>query len=148
MDILDADENPLYSTRYKKYMDADIVQFVPFRDFRNNPIQLAKETLEEVPGQMLNFFRKNQIVPLPALEAQKREIQKKLSMQKSLNSNNNGPPEFFVERQERFMQKMAEMGMDIMDVKDFIEDKGLVEENPEILLDYLNDPRYVNVLRP
>lgn len=148
MDVLDADENPLYSTRYKKYMDADIVQFVPFRDFRNNPIQLAKETLEEVPGQMLNFFRKNQIVPLPALEAQKREIQKKLSMQKSLNSNNNGPPEFFVERQERFMQKMAEMGMDIMDVKDFIEDKGLVEENPEILLDYLNDPRYVNVLRP
>ena len=25
MDILDADENPLYSMRYKKYMDADIV---------------------------------------------------------------------------------------------------------------------------
>ena len=25
MDILDADDNPLYSMRYKKYMDADIV---------------------------------------------------------------------------------------------------------------------------
>lgn len=25
MDILDADDNPLYSQRYKKYMDADIV---------------------------------------------------------------------------------------------------------------------------
>ena len=25
MDTLDADENPLYSNRYKKYMDADIV---------------------------------------------------------------------------------------------------------------------------
>lgn len=25
MDILDADDNPLYSMKYKKYMDADIV---------------------------------------------------------------------------------------------------------------------------
>jgi hypothetical protein len=25
MDTLDADESPLYSNRYKKYMDADIV---------------------------------------------------------------------------------------------------------------------------
>ena len=50
MDELDADEKPLYSHRYKKQMAADIVQFVPFRDFANNPMQLAKETLEEVPG--------------------------------------------------------------------------------------------------
>ena len=33
MDQLDADEIPLYSSKYKKYMDADIVQFVPFRDY-------------------------------------------------------------------------------------------------------------------
>jgi len=38
MDILDADENPLYSMKYKRYMEADIVQFVPFRDFRHNPM--------------------------------------------------------------------------------------------------------------
>ena len=50
MDILDADEVPLYSMRYKKNMEADIVQFVPFREFRNNPAELAKQTLEEVPG--------------------------------------------------------------------------------------------------
>ena len=49
MDILDADDVPLYSTKYKKNMESDIVQFVPFREFRNNPTQLAKETLEEVP---------------------------------------------------------------------------------------------------
>ena len=42
MDILDADEVPLYSQRYKKNMEADIVQFVPFRDFKNNPAELAK----------------------------------------------------------------------------------------------------------
>ena len=33
MDVLDADETPLYSKRYKKNMSADIVQFVPFREF-------------------------------------------------------------------------------------------------------------------
>ena len=48
MDILDADEVPLYSQRFKKNMEADIVQFVPFRDFKNNPAGVAKQTLEEV----------------------------------------------------------------------------------------------------
>jgi len=33
MEILDADINPLFSQKYKKYMSRDIVQFVPFRDF-------------------------------------------------------------------------------------------------------------------
>ena len=50
MDELDADEVPLYSQKYHKYMSADIVQFVPFREFKSNPMALAKETLEEVPG--------------------------------------------------------------------------------------------------
>ena len=38
MDELDADEVPLYSQKYKKQMAADIVQFVPFRDFAHNPM--------------------------------------------------------------------------------------------------------------
>ena len=50
MDILDADDEPLYSRTHKKYMERDIVQFVPFREFKNNPVLLAKETLEEVPN--------------------------------------------------------------------------------------------------
>lgn len=50
MDVLDADDNPLYSNKYKKYMSRDIVQFVPFNDFKSNPLMLAKATLEEIPG--------------------------------------------------------------------------------------------------
>jgi hypothetical protein len=79
MDQLDADEVPLYSKTYKKKMAADIVQFVPFREFRNNPMMLAKETLEEVPGQMLDYFRRRNISPNPATEMQKRALQSKLS---------------------------------------------------------------------
>ena len=37
MDILDADEVPLYSMKYKKNMESDIVQFVPFREHKGNP---------------------------------------------------------------------------------------------------------------
>jgi hypothetical protein len=42
---LDADDQPLYSSKYKKYMERDIVQFVPFREFKNDTFRLAKETL-------------------------------------------------------------------------------------------------------
>mmetsp|Transcript_17257 Transcript_17257/g.12253 ORF Transcript_17257/g.12253 Transcript_17257/m.12253 type:complete len:124 (-) Transcript_17257:585-956(-) len=69
MDVLDGDDEALYSTTYRRYCDADIVQFVPFNEFKNNPHMLAKETLEEVPGQLLNYMRKNGISPMPKTEA-------------------------------------------------------------------------------
>ena len=31
-------------------MERDIVQFVPFREFKNDTFRLAKETLQEIPG--------------------------------------------------------------------------------------------------
>lgn len=63
MDILDADDEPLYSKKYKKYMANDIVQFVPFSEFKNDPRLLAKETLEEIPRQFLSYMERNNIVP-------------------------------------------------------------------------------------
>ncbi len=74
MDTLDADTEPLYSQRYHKNMEADIVQFVPFREFRDDPTELAKKTLEEVPDQLLNFFKKRNIAPIPCNEIEKRQI--------------------------------------------------------------------------
>ena len=56
-------------------MAADIVQFVPFNEFKMNPHLLAKETLMEVPGQLLNFMRKHNITPHPRTEAQRQMIQ-------------------------------------------------------------------------
>lgn len=63
METLDADEEPLYSQAYKKKMERDIVQFVPFRDFKDNPLMLAKETLEEVPKQLISYFESKAIIP-------------------------------------------------------------------------------------
>ena len=74
MDILDADDEPLYSKKYKKYMSRDIVQFVPFREFRNDAYKLAKETLQEIPGQLVDFFMKRNIYPRPNTEAERAKI--------------------------------------------------------------------------
>ena len=146
MDILDADEVPLYSMKYKREMAADIVQFVPYRDFRDNPQQLARETLDEIPGQLLGFMKKNNIEPLAQTEEGRRKMQQALSMKKSLGGDQNakGLENFFFRRKEAFMQKMVDMnaGMDIMQVKDFIEEKVIHEENPELLLDYVYNPNY------
>jgi len=49
MERLDADQDPLYSQAYKKTMERDIVQFVPFLQYKDNPLKLAEETLNEVP---------------------------------------------------------------------------------------------------
>ena len=56
MERLDADVDPLYSQAHKKTMERDIVQFVPFLEFKDNPLMLAKETLNEVPKQLLSYF--------------------------------------------------------------------------------------------
>lgn len=38
------------------------------------------------------------------------------------------------------MQKMVDMGMDLIEVTDFLDDKCIHEENPEIVIDYLQNP--------
>uniref|UniRef100_A0A7S2ZU96 C2 domain-containing protein n=3 Tax=Rhodosorus marinus TaxID=101924 RepID=A0A7S2ZU96_9RHOD len=47
MDVLDADKVPLVSNENGKKMEADIVQFVPFRKYEKSPGLLASEVLEE-----------------------------------------------------------------------------------------------------
>ena len=66
MQILDADVTPLYSKKYNKYASRDIVQFVPFSQFKNNVMRLAKETLYEIPSQLVGYFMKKNIFPKPA----------------------------------------------------------------------------------
>ena len=88
-------------------MAADIVQFVPFRDFQNNPMMLAKETLEEVPGQMLNYFKRKGIVPNPASEAQRRALQQQLSQARSMGGRNpQNKDGFWARKKDEFLQKI------------------------------------------
>lgn len=47
-------------------MSRDIVQFVPFKDFKHYHLKLAKEVLQELPGQVVDFFMTRDITPMPA----------------------------------------------------------------------------------
>ena len=148
MDELDADEKPLYSMRYRKQMSADIVQFVPFRDFQHNPMMLAKETLEEVPGQMLNYFRRKGIVPNPATEAQKRALQQKLSNARSMGGQMPvDKQDFFSKKKEEFLMRMQQQGYDLFQVQDFVENKGLNSLDEYVLHEQINNHNYINPLK-
>eukprot|EP01083_Nonionella_stella_P092710 259600_1 len=70
MDTLDADDEPLRHSRTGKYMIRDIVQFVPFNEFKDKHMSaVAKETLEEVPGQVTSFMSMHNISPKPPQHA-------------------------------------------------------------------------------
>ena len=62
MDILDADEKPLYDRRGRK-ADRDLVQFVPFNQFKNDPDKLAEQVLEEIPRQVVEYYQHKGIKP-------------------------------------------------------------------------------------
>ena len=64
MDRLDGDNGHLVNTSGQRAA-RDIVQFVPFRRFKNDPASLAKQTLAEVPSQVLSFARMHGISPMP-----------------------------------------------------------------------------------
>ena len=63
MNVLDADENPLISSKGVKAA-RDLVQFVPFLKYENDPTKLASEVLAEVPKQILEYYEQNNLDPV------------------------------------------------------------------------------------
>ncbi|KAJ6234835.1 copine [Anaeramoeba flamelloides] len=54
----------------------DIVQFVAFRDFKTQgPETLARETLAEIPEQLMGYFKSRGIKPNPPIVLQQNQIQ-------------------------------------------------------------------------
>ena len=63
MVTLDADENPLINS--ENIMAArDLVQFVPFLKYENNPEKLANEVLAEIPRQIIEYYEQNNLDPI------------------------------------------------------------------------------------
>ncbi|KAL7978715.1 hypothetical protein Chor_013204 [Crotalus horridus] len=64
MEFLDADNRMLRSYTGEEAV-RDIVQFVPFREFRNAPKEtLAKAVLAELPQQVVQYFKHQNLPPL------------------------------------------------------------------------------------
>ena len=62
MKLLDADDDPLFD-KYRRKADRDLVQFVPFNQFKDNPAELANQVLEEIPRQVLEYYQHKGIQP-------------------------------------------------------------------------------------
>ena len=62
MIILDGDNDPITNSKGVKRM-RDLVQFVPFNKYRNNPTNLAEQVLEEVPRQVVDYYVMNKKYP-------------------------------------------------------------------------------------
>ena len=62
MIILDGDDEPLTDSNGKK-CERDIVQFVPFNKYEDDPNELAKEVLAEIPFQVIDYYQSKGIDP-------------------------------------------------------------------------------------
>ena len=59
---LDGDKVPLISSSGIRRL-RDVVQFVPFNDYRNNTEELTKQVLEEIPTQVVEYYTMSKIYP-------------------------------------------------------------------------------------
>ncbi len=87
MDELDADDAPIRSSD-GQYASRDIVQFVPFNQFKNNEARLTKETLAEIPMQLTSYMSSRNIRPSAALQ---NSVSVAAAINASQNSNTGFP---------------------------------------------------------
>ena len=62
MNVLDADEEALYDYENRKAL-RDMVQFVPFNVYKNDPQKLAEEVLQDIPMQIIQYYQHQNIPP-------------------------------------------------------------------------------------
>jgi vacuolar-type H+-ATPase subunit F/Vma7 len=67
MEELDGDLKPLEDIQGRN-CERDIVQFVPFNEYKDDPVALTREVLAEIPREILNFFKLRNIKPNPKIE--------------------------------------------------------------------------------
>eukprot|EP00290_Baffinella_frigidus_P038012 CAMPEP_0180313476 /NCGR_PEP_ID=MMETSP0988-20121125/31441_1 /TAXON_ID=697907 /ORGANISM="non described non described, Strain CCMP2293" /LENGTH=567 /DNA_ID=CAMNT_0022297901 /DNA_START=60 /DNA_END=1759 /DNA_ORIENTATION=+ len=64
METLDGDDHALTSSATGKKAQRDIVQFVAFRDLKNDPSKLATEVLYEIPAQLTSYMKTHNMTPM------------------------------------------------------------------------------------
>ena len=82
---LDGDQIPITSSK-GVIRKRDLVQFVPFNKYRNDPNELAAQVLEEVPRQIMEYYTQNNIYPY---DLAKTQIKKSGFGNQNFYANNN-----------------------------------------------------------
>ena len=89
MVVLDGDKNPITSSK-GVVRKRDLVQFVKFNKFKNNPTKLAEEVLEEVPKQVIEYYAMKNIDPNSLADKLNPYIYTKEQSINQTNINSNG----------------------------------------------------------
>eukprot|EP00746_Dinoflagellata_sp_MGD_P009881 gnl/MRDRNA2_/MRDRNA2_120223_c0_seq1.p1 gnl/MRDRNA2_/MRDRNA2_120223_c0~~gnl/MRDRNA2_/MRDRNA2_120223_c0_seq1.p1 ORF type:complete len:810 (+),score=147.23 gnl/MRDRNA2_/MRDRNA2_120223_c0_seq1:113-2542(+) len=158
MDELDADDRPLYSVSEKKYMSRDIVQFVPFNEFKDKSYhQLAMATLDEIPREVVNYFLSRKITPKRVDNVS--AIMPNRALRDAGDANEDGGPSapdekddssiprFLREEKHRLLQGAISQGYPRDDVEEVLDRCGLPAASAEMLLDVLtNGEKGVNAM--
>mmetsp|Transcript_4449 Transcript_4449/g.10336 ORF Transcript_4449/g.10336 Transcript_4449/m.10336 type:complete len:774 (-) Transcript_4449:62-2383(-) len=145
MDELDADDEPLFSTETNTYQSRDIVQFVPFNEFRGRSYhELAMCTLDEIPREVNNYFLKRNIPPkkvladgvdnLQKVMAQKDQRDKELAEQREDGFE---LPDFLRDERDKLISACISQGYAREDVEATVRD-GVPSLNPEHLIDCMH----------
>lgn len=108
-------------------MERDIVQFVAFNEYKNDPTELAKQTLEEIPRQLVSYMTSKGISP-------RREL--------LVNMNNY---DFFEAQKMAFIQELHAMGFTDEKIQEIL-GKGLPENNAELFKIHAFNPYFRNPL--
>ena len=83
-------------------MERDIVQFVAFNEYKNDPTELAKQTLEEIPKQLVSYMSSKGIKP---------------NREALVNMQNFS---FFEAQKQNFIQTLTGMGFAMEKIEDII----------------------------
>ena len=89
MVVLDGDKNPITSSK-GVVRKRDLVQFVKFNKFKNNPTKLAEEVLEEVPKQLIEYYAMKNIDPNSLADKLNPNIYSIQQSKNQTNINSNG----------------------------------------------------------
>ena len=131
--------------------ERDIVQFVPFRKFRNNYEDYAYELLAEIAPQIRNYFEAKKITPNDEILATKYRVFE-MKDHDELDHNHEDKVEDYVDahinkQKGELRDHMISCGFDAKDVNRFIEE-GLHTREKFILFEKLNRVKYLNSLIP
>lgn len=78
MEKLDGDDGMLKDSN-ARMAERDIVQFVPFYQYKDDPEGLTREVLAEVPREILNYFESRKFKPNPKLESFDDELSNQIT---------------------------------------------------------------------
>lgn len=134
MKLLDADDSPLVHQRAGRQMKRDIVQFVEYAKYKNNPELLVREVLFEIPTQLIDFMEANNIKPNFPDQGCK-DYAGKISL-----------AEFLEKKKQSFINKIISLGFDTQDVVEALQN-GIACNSVDLAIELIKFLKHTRKLK-